>query len=303
MSPHTTRRTRGFTLIELIVVIGILAILAGLLLSAVQKVREAANRASCENNLKQIGVAFHHAADANDRVLPPGIGYYPVSSRQAYGTAFFHALPFLEEKSLYDSSARSGVYSVSYGDVFSKPVKLFLCPSDPSVGPDGLVKDNGGTVWGACSYAVNVQVFCQVRQDDGSFIDPAGAARFGPSFPDGAANTILLAEKYARCTNDDFPEGGSFWGYWIYGSAIEPCHAGFGASWASYSIGPDSKFQVQPTPFLGNCDPTRASTSHRGGLLACLADGSVRSLSQSISGTTWWAACTPAGNDLLGNDW
>ena len=64
---------------------------------------------------------------------------------------------------------------------------------------------------------------------------------------------------------------------------------------APNAIGPGSKFQVQPTPFLGNCDPTRAATAHPGGMLVGLADGSVRTLSPSMSGNTWWAAVTPSG--------
>ena len=69
------------------------------------------------------------------------------------------------------------------------------------------------------------------------------------------------------------------------------------------AIGPGSIFQVQPTPFLGNCDPTRAATAHPGGILVGLADGSVRTLAPSMSGDTWWAAVTPTGGEVLGSDW
>jgi hypothetical protein len=69
------------------------------------------------------------------------------------------------------------------------------------------------------------------------------------------------------------------------------------------AIGPGSKFQHRPTPFLGNCDPTRAATAHPGGMVTSLVDGSVRILSPSMSGTTWWAAVTPSGGEVLGSDW
>jgi hypothetical protein len=69
------------------------------------------------------------------------------------------------------------------------------------------------------------------------------------------------------------------------------------------AIGPGSKFQVRPTPFEGNCDPTRAATAHPGGILVGLADGSVRTLAPGISGATWWAAVTPSGGEVLGPDW
>ena len=78
-----------------------------------------------------------------------------------------------------------------------------------------------------------------------------------------------------------------------------PALAGRGAPDA---IGPGSKFQVQPTPFLGNCDPTRAATAHAG-IQVGLADGSVRTLALTMSGKTWWAAVTPAGDEVLGSDW
>ena len=68
-------------------------------------------------------------------------------------------------------------------------------------------------------------------------------------------------------------------------------------------IGPKSIFQVDPDPFLGNCDPTRASTAHTSGMQVGLADGSVRTLAASMSGDTWWAAVTPKGDEVQGADW
>jgi hypothetical protein len=81
----------------------------------------------------------------------------------------------------------------------------------------------------------------------------------------------------------------------------EPLHPGFAVSWNVTSTGPSSRFQVQPTDFV-NCDPTLASTPHRV-MHVGLCDGSVRPLSPTISGDTWWAACTPRGGEIMGPDW
>jgi prepilin-type N-terminal cleavage/methylation domain-containing protein len=293
-------RRGGFTLIELLVVIAIVAALVGLLLPAVQMAREAAARAQCQNNLKQITLAFHHA-DATHGWMPTGIGYYPSPQGGAYGTGFFHALPFLEQEGLYKESFAGRPF-------YSRPVEVFLCPSDPSA-ENGVVTDKGGTPWGA-GYAGNAQVFCLAGSKDDAppwdLLNPQGCPRLRSSFePAGTSNTILFAEKYARCSNDYFPEGGSLWAYWITGPAVQPYHPAFAVSWTGYSVGPNSLFLVRPRPFTGpdsNCDPSLASTPHRT-MQVALADGHVRSLSPAMSGATWWAACAPRDGDPLGPDW
>jgi prepilin-type N-terminal cleavage/methylation domain-containing protein len=320
----TTSR-RAFTLIELLVVIAIIAILIGLLLPAVQKVREAASRLTCQNNLKQIGLAGHNYHDARQH-LPPGVGYTPVIANGTFGTYWFHLLPFVEQESLYRSALGSTPFAAPVGPtvvyfpgnnaVYSQRVPLFLCPSDPSVGSDGVVMVAGYS-FGAASYAPNG--FVSGTSDPPG---PQGRARVPADFADGLSNTILHAEKYARCSNGymapAFQDGGNAWAYctaaifpWLPppmvlpGKAYQPgfAIAALATRGAPDAIGPRSKFQVQPTPFLGNCDPTRASTSHPGGIVVGLADGSVRTLSPNVSDTTWWNAVTPSGGDGLGSDW
>jgi prepilin-type N-terminal cleavage/methylation domain-containing protein len=315
---------RGFTLIELLVVIAIIAVLIGLLVPAVQKVREAANRIKCANNLKQMGVAAHIYHDVNQH-LPPGVGYYPTATNGVFGTYNFHLLPYLEQDTLFRSSLGSvpvpppdGPTVVNYpgnNNVYAQRVAVFLCPSDPSVGPGGVVMING-VPFGATCYVANGFLAGQTAPPG-----PQGKTRL-LDISDGLSNTILHAEKYARCSNTTMPpmfqDGGTAWAYctalvfpWqpppmdLPPRGFQPgfAIAGLVNLGATDAVGPRSKFQVRPTPFEGNCDPTRASTAHSSGIVVGLADGSVRTLAPSISGVTWWAAVTPSVGEVLGSDW
>jgi prepilin-type N-terminal cleavage/methylation domain-containing protein len=292
----------GFTLVEVLIVIAILGVLIGLIVPAVYMARENANRAQCRNNLAQLGKAAHHCHDIYKR-LPPGLGYFPnPSTGPAYGIVFFHLLPYLEQQSLYNRSLRNGYYMAENHGVSAVPISVYVCPSTPGVDA-GCVKDNTGTLWGAASYGGNAQVFCAVDPDGtGQLVDPQGTLGL-LGITDGTSNTILFAERYARCTNAVFDQGGTFWAYAETGGLAQPLHPLFAMSLNLYSssVGPGSKFQNYPP--VDNCDPTIAATPHTHGIHVCLADASVRTLAPTISGTTWWAACTPRSGDFLGDDW
>jgi prepilin-type N-terminal cleavage/methylation domain-containing protein len=399
------RRVRsGFTLIELLVVIAIIAILIGLLLPAVQKVREAAARTQCSNNIKQLVLAAHNCNDTYGR-LPPAIGTFPPNNQAIppnYGSGIFFFLPFFEASTVYKNSAGiagaipgscntafTGAFWPGFNSSFSQPLKVFQCPSDPSNPPTGFITDNtlatiasitsldnpGGTgyfsTWGTSSYAFNGQVSLQVDTtvtDGGPGGRPStlGTAAVGPvydgagdklgygfymgldggaaipkTFTDGLSNTILIAEKYAQCTNGLFAApnftGGNYWAYCSVGSGDPSQISGWQAApfgtnanflpdtspvypvfclpfWDMppsplaanmISIGAGSKPQFQPSPFTGpssQCDPRVTQTGHAA-MQVGLADGSVRGVSSGVSGTTWWAAVTPSGGETLGTDW
>jgi prepilin-type N-terminal cleavage/methylation domain-containing protein len=318
----------GFTLIELLVSITIISILIGLLAPAVQSAREAARRTECANNLRQLGLAAHSHHDTFGH-LPPGIGYHPLPANGVFGTYFFHLLPFFEQRNLFDSSLGPvtfpppvGTIDVRYPGnhgVYGKGVQTLICTSDPGVEPGGVVMIDG-VVFGASCYAPNALL--SARNDmtrSPPVSSPQGKTRFAEIL-DGTSNTILHAEKYARCSNmimaPPFRDGGTAWAFctspaffpWLPapmqppGKAFQPGFAipALAGRGAPDAIGPNSKFQVQPTPFVGNCDPTRASTAHSV-MQVGMADGSVRRLNPSINGDQWWAAVTPAGSEVI--DW
>ena len=286
----------GFTLIELLVVIAIVAILIGLLLPAVQKVRESASRIRCANNLKQVVLGAHTAHDTHES-FPGGLGWYP--GPNAYGTIFFHLLPFIEQPAVYQQSAYAGFCFVGNNQTFSVPIRTYVCPSDPSVPTDAKVKDLYGNFWGASGYAVNIQVAGKTDAT-GVLMETDYRSRLGVDFPDGTSTTIFFAEKYTQCFNEYYPTGGNLWGYYVTGrNILFPLHPGYTISWNGYSIGPSSKFQSRPNPFNGNCDPTLASTPHTGGIQVGMADGSVRMLTSSITDYTWWYLNTPRGGEVI----
>src|SRR6266852_9206786 len=130
--PRLWRKWPGFTLIELLVVIAIIAVLVGLLLPAVQKVREAANRMSCSNNLKQLALAVHAYHDSQETF--PVDTIYSYDPTQPNWSWLAHLLPQLEQTNLYNQIGLGNSPAPAINQSLNTivvPVKIFLCPSDP----------------------------------------------------------------------------------------------------------------------------------------------------------------------------
>jgi hypothetical protein len=279
MSRPFTAGRRALTLFQLLLVLALLAILFGLLLPFINKARVAARRSEDANNLKQVCLATVNCADSNQGKLPPVAGPYPnpdaTAARNGHGTVFFHILPYLEQEPLYKSSLDKDMkYQVDA--VRDRVVKVYISSSDP-----GGAKDPVYEGWLArCNYAANFQVFGNPAKNS-----LAGDSLYPASISDGTSNTIFFAQRYQVCGGD-------------------PCGWGYdgGTAWApAFAYLSQGKFQARPG--ADGCDSSLAQGLHAEGINIGMGDGSSRFVSAGVSPQTWWGACTPAGNEILGNDW
>jgi prepilin-type processing-associated H-X9-DG protein len=278
-----------------LVVIAIIAILIGLLLPAVQKVREAAARMKCSNNLKQLSLGTIHCADTNAQKLPPSIGLYPSNGGAAPnngdGGLFLHILPYIEQQNLYkasyaqpepnDRNGGLGTYSQWTSPIQNGIVTTLQCPTDHTI-----QQNNGGRA--RSSYGINGQVFRHNYQWGG-----VGLTSFPAGIPDGTSNTVFFAEKLslnATCNSCCNPYTDNYWPDW--GPLISSSDCGM-------PTGTGAMFQVQPGGYPANSDGGRASGDHTNGINVALGDGSVRFVTMGVSPTMWWYALTPAAGDVL----
>jgi prepilin-type N-terminal cleavage/methylation domain-containing protein len=319
-TPLPSRRP-AFTLIELLVVIAIIAILIGLLLPAVQKVREAAARSQCQNNLKQLSLAVHSYHDANKSV-PPTSAVVGTNT----GTAHFFLLPYVEQAPLFQQAAGNSF------NVRTTAVPVFWCPTDSStVGGRFTQTTNarvsaGGVGYGVANYVINAQV---------------GVYKLTlPAIIDGTSNTVLFAERMGYCEgNPNYPQPGatpaftgftysiwargpfvanvSVWGagaagditYWDTPAFDVPTAHGprsvatFRNPWPNQTDGHVNPGGIQGGVVPLGCDYRRLQCLHGSVMTVGLADGSVRMVQDAVSALTWQLACNPKDGQPLGSDW
>ena len=333
MSHNRLPRRPGFTLVELLVVIAIIAILIGLLLPAVQKVREAAGRAKCQNNFKQLGLAVHNFHDTN-HYMPQYFGVdgssypYPNSPpenrRRVYGGWFAHLMPFVEQNNLY---------SVILAEIGASGMNEPQCLSYGGGGGGGTIIDHynghdyvysGGG--GGCLDSIGHGIWMDGAHNAAYKIlhcpaDPTRTNDAGTVYGGYWGATNYLANYNAWVSNRNI----GLWGQAVsfanftdgtsntvlFGEGFQDCdRVGRIAlySWFYHNFGLDwyqqpNTLMFQTNPQASACDNWRTQSGHPMGVQVGLADGSVRVVRSGISQATWDSVLLPRDGVPPGNDW
>jgi prepilin-type N-terminal cleavage/methylation domain-containing protein/prepilin-type processing-associated H-X9-DG protein len=315
----TASRRSAFTLIELLVVIAIIAILIGLLLPAVQKVREAAARTRCQNNLKQIGLALHNYHDTFGK-FPPALDNTeaPPTAYQPYWSWMAKMMQFYEQGNLYrqaDEWAHSGspnqYHWWPWGDFWSQPytpanpalgvvMKVFICPLDPRQDVAANIDMSGNGMDMTLVAFTGYLGVSGLRGDYGG--ERSGVLAFNwpkkiADITDGTSNTLMVGER---------PPSYDLWyGWWFAGAGYDGSGTGdvvLGAREVGYAAAlgcSASKVGFQPGTWNNPCDQVHFWSFHSGGGNFLRADGSARFTLYTTNQTIFPGMCTANGGEII----
>jgi len=285
----------GFTLVELLVVIAIIGILIGMLLPAVQQVRESARRASCQNKIRQVGLAAHSYESSRGHLPPPKLG---VGEFNFLGSTFVILLPFVDQQGRYDQyDIDAPIDDPNNAELTSDTLDIYLCPSMQR-------NSNASTQFGEGSYIINYATTFRpsTAEVDGAFeqIPENGQDKyqFGfEAFADGTSNTFFFGEIDNSIVTDFSNDFGGFYswasGYW--GNSQSHLEG-------TFNLKEPVPAPTNPLGLGGSAQtlPFRTFRSdHPTGVNFCFVDGSTRFVSDSVSPEVLHAAATRDGGEVL----
>ncbi|MSR32497.1 MAG: DUF1559 domain-containing protein [Gemmataceae bacterium] len=318
-----SRNRSAFTLIELLVVIAIIAILIGLLLPAVQKVREAAARAQCTNNLKQLGVAAHNFISTYQK-LPYGImrndGAFPhddPTNTGKRGMVMHYLLPYIEQESLFKTWDWLNYNNNVNAGFMTKVVKTLTCPINLPLDAISIPVDPADRKYFIASYYGNAGRRAYPRNNTGrpSLRYPLAPGNLTQNvkgeglffrnqamnfadIKDGTSNTLMFGERhfydpeYNRRAGDNIED----WGWTWFGGEAD-AHLGGSVSinfrWTSTTPANNSTFDDRINAY---------GSGHTGGANFCMADGAVKFISQALPVATLIALSTREGGEVANTD-